>query len=151
MNEIISGLATAIGSDADIADWVVDNYGDDVSHHVHVGIDYDHPPHAEDGPIIEIATGKRRRNLDTHCRVHQVQLGTVLHSDGETTTGNVTIHDGVELVNELAGMVEHAAIKYFHDNHILWSTSDGLPDASGGKNYRAVWTVNVSVRDVIVY
>jgi hypothetical protein len=151
LNSIISGLATAIGSDADIAEWVGDHYGEGAFHQVHIGIDYDHPPHPEDGPIIEIATGKRRRNLDTRCTVHQVQLGAVLHTASTTTTSNVHIRHGVEWVNDLAVLMEHAAIKYFHDNHILWAPSDGMPDASGGNTYRAVWTVDVSVRDVITY
>lgn len=151
LNSIISGLANAIGSDADIAEWVADKYGDDVLHQVHVGIDYDHPPHPEDGPVIEIATGKRRRNLDTRCTVHQLQLGTVLHTASTTTTGNVHVHHGAEWANDLAVLVEHAAIDYLREHQILWATSDGLPDASGGKVYRAVWTVDVSVRDVINY
>jgi hypothetical protein len=151
LNSIISGLATAIGSDADITEWVVDHYGEDVLHQVHIGIDYDHPPHTEDGPIIEIATGKRRRHMDTYHQVHQVQLGTVLSSASTTTTGNVHIHHGVQWVNDLAVLVEHAAIEYLREHQILWSTSDGLPDASGGKVYRAVWAVDVSVRDVIAY
>jgi hypothetical protein len=154
INTIIVGLAEAIGADSGIAEWVADHYGDDATHHVHIGIDYDHPPvPQEDGPIIEIATGKRRRDLDARCQVHQVQLGTLVYSTGYTTgtDSNVHISTGVGWVNDLAVMVEHAAVKYFHDNHILWHTSDGLPDSSGGNTYRAVWTVDVSVRDVIVY
>lgn len=151
LNTIISGLATALAGSDDIAEWVQTKYTDDALQQIYIGVDPEHPPVPDGAPVIEIATGKRRRDLDIRCVKHQVMIGVFVPCTAVTDADNVHTSTGVSWTNEFASLVEHACIKYMHDNHILWHPSDGFPDGALGKTFRAVWSMDVSVRDVIVY
>ncbi len=150
LNDILHGLVETLATDEAVTSWVQEHHGQDTTHQVHLGVDQEHPPRPEGCPVIEIATGKRRRNLDTRCVVHQVMVGVFVHCADRNDRDNTYAAKGVQWVNELALLVEHACIAWLRANNVLWHPAESFPDASMGRVFRAVWTLDISVRDMLL-
>jgi poly(3-hydroxybutyrate) depolymerase len=147
LNDILQTIGNGLAGDETLIDWCETNMGDAPA--VHLGIDPDHPPKGG-GPIIEIATGSRSRNLNTSSIEHQLMVGCMYRDRDLTETDTLTVNNAMTLTNDMAELVELAVVGILDDNHILWQPDKAdLPDALGLGAARAIWCFRVSVRSVI--
>ena len=89
INEVLDAITTALATDQDILDWSQTNFN--TTHLVYRPVDPERPPVTSQEPVIEIATGKRKRNRNTRCIEHQVLVACFIKNKEETTTDNITI------------------------------------------------------------
>ncbi len=147
LNDILTAIAEGLASDETLSTWCELNLGDQPS--IYLGIDPDQPPKGSE-PLIEIATGSRRRNLDTNSVEHQIMVGCMYRDRDLTVTDRLTVNNAMTLTNDMAERVELAVVNILDNNHILWQPDKAdLPDALGLGAARAVWCFRVSVRSVI--
>jgi hypothetical protein len=147
LNDILTTIGEGLATDTDLADWCETNLGDEPT--VHLGIDPDHPPQ-DGGPLIEIATGSRHRNLNTNSVEHQVMVGCMYRDRDISVTDRFAANTAMAKTNDMAELVERAVVDILETNHILWQPDKAdLPDALGLGAARAIWCFRVSVRSVI--
>jgi hypothetical protein len=147
LNDILITIGEGLATHAGLADWCETNMG--AAPPVHLGIDPDYPPH-ESGPIIEIATGARHRNLNTNSIEHQVMVGCMYRNRDLSVTERLTVNNAMTLTNDMAERMERAVVDILDANHILWQPDKAdLPDALGLGAARAIWCFRVSVRSII--
>lgn len=101
--DLLLTILNALASDRGLTQWCMEQFGK--THKVFLGIDEQHPPQADDYPLVVINGVSQIRGEGQYERQWLVSLGVGLVNETVTTSGNTITYDGMsqaETMRELA-------------------------------------------------